>query len=238
MAKAYEELDRRVTPLGELLLRRRRLPGTERTVDEILLDGAHLMSSLVHASEEALTQLALAAIGGEDLDVLVGGLGLGHTAAAALGDDRVRTVTVVERLGAVIAWHEEGLVELGPVLRADGRCRFVEADFFTYVNAASEASYDAVLVDIDHSPRALLSPEHAAFYEAEGLKRLAAKLREDGVFALWSADVTDAAFLERLDRVFAEAHAEEITFENPLADATEVNTIYVARSRGGSPAAP
>ena len=88
MEKSFEELDYCDTQLGELILRRRRIPMLENeVVHEIILNGEFLMSSLFHAVEEALADLGLAAVetsGGGSLDVVVGGLGLGYTAAAAL----------------------------------------------------------------------------------------------------------------------------------------------------------
>jgi hypothetical protein len=114
-------------------------------------------------------------------------------------------------------------VPLGPELTGDLRCRFVQGDFFAL--AASEAGFDpavparrfdAVLVDIDHSPDFLLDPQNAAFYGEQGLSRLAAHLRPGGIFALWSNDRLDDAFTARLRRIFADARAEEVTFHNPL----------------------
>jgi len=65
--------------------------------------------------------------------------------------------------------------------------------------------FDAILVDIDHSPDLLLNPQNAAFYQPTGLKRLAAHLLPGGVFGLWSNEVPDEAFTQRLTAVFAEA---------------------------------
>jgi spermidine synthase len=226
---SYRELDRRETPLGELVLRRRRLPGSETVVEEILLDGAFLMSSLVHESERALASLGLAAAEGEARDVLVGGLGLGFTAAEVLAAPRIASLTVVDLLGAVIDWHRTGLVAPGVRLGEDDRCRFVEADFFAWIAASTEPRYHAILVDIDHSPDALLHPAHAAFYGEEGLARLRERIHPDGAFALWSAEAPDGVFLARLDRVFPGARAEAIRFFNPLADTEEVNAVYVAK---------
>ncbi len=88
MEKSFEELDYCATPLGELILRRRKIPMLENeVVHEIILNGEFLMSSLFHVVEEALADLGLAAVEapeGELLHVVVGGLGLGYTAAAAL----------------------------------------------------------------------------------------------------------------------------------------------------------
>ena len=81
--KTFEELDYAQTALGELILRRRRTTRGEE-VFEVKLDGAFLMSSLVNTSEIALADLSLEARSGPVTSVLVGGLGLGYTAATVL----------------------------------------------------------------------------------------------------------------------------------------------------------
>jgi spermidine synthase len=238
MSKLFEELDFRETPLGDLILQRRRflqLDGVE--VYEVKLGDAFLMSSLFHVVEVALSKLGLAALATVDADVVVGGLGLGYTAVAALEDPTVRSLVVVEALDAVIDWHQRGLVPLGPVLSGDERCRFVLADFF--VRAADpERGFDpanpgrkfhAVLLDIDHSPRNLLHASNAAFYERAGLQKLAAHLHPGGVFALWSDDPPDGRFLADLRAVFEKAEAEVVRFVNPLLDRESESTVYVAR---------
>lgn len=88
------------------------------------------MSSLFTASEIALARLGLAPLRDDGaLDVVVGGLGLGYTAQAVLKHSAVRSLVVVEMLEAVIDWHREGLLPLGPELTADPRCRFVGGGF-------------------------------------------------------------------------------------------------------------
>ena len=242
MSRAYEELDVQPTPLGELILRRRRVLALGTDVHEVLLDGRFLMSSLVTDSERALARLALDGLAGTDDGagpvVLVGGLGLGYMAAAAL-EHGASSVTVGEALPPVIDWHRRALVPLGAALGDDPRCRLVHADFFAAVAAAPDApdaaldpaGYDAILVDIDHSPSARLAESHARFYEPDALRRLSAWLRTGGIFAFWSADLPEAWFVERLEAVFDDVRPEVVEFENPLADVTEGNTIYLARRR-------
>jgi len=241
MSPDFEELDYRPTPIGALSLRRRRELTLGVDVFEIKLGDEFLMSSLFTASEIALARLGLAGLSEPGLDVVVGGLGLGYTAKAVLEHRRVASLIVVEALEAVIDWHAEGLVPLGPELTGDPRCRFVQGNFFAL--AASEAgfdpdasarTFDAVLVDIDHSPDFLLDPQNAAFYRDEGLSRLAAHLRPGGVFALWSNDRPDGAFTARLGRIFANARAEEVTFHNPLQDKPFTQTIYLAKKQATS----
>ena len=236
MRARIEELDYRRTALGELILRRRRsLSGRE--VYEVKLDDRFLMSGLVNESEIALARLALAALDHQSPDVVVGGLGLGYTARAALEHTGVRSVLVIEYLAEVIAWHHGGLVPLGRKLTDDPRCRMINEDFFKRLAAPGHAlnpqtperRYHAILLDIDHSPRSLLHPRHGFLYEPAGLRRLADNLLSGGVFGLWSADTPDDDFRRELDRVFASVHAHGVEFYNPLLDRDDVNTVYVAR---------
>ena len=240
MSADFAELDYRRTPLGELTLRRRRLSALDGLeIYEVKLGPAFLMSSLFHEVEVALADLGLAALeAATELDVVVGGLGLGYTARSALKHSALRSLIVVETLDAVIEWHERGLVPLGPELTGDARCRFVHADFFALA-AASEPGFDptnpgqkfhAVLLDIDHSPRHLLHARHGGFYEPAGLRGLAAHLQPAGVFALWSDDPPDAPFLATLREVFAVADAHVVSFYNPLLERDSASTVYVART--------
>jgi spermidine synthase len=234
----FEELDYRQTPIGELSLRRRRvlsLGGVEAY--EVKLGDEFLMSSLFNEGEIALAKLGLAGTEAGHPDVVVGGLGLGYTAAAVLDFPSVRSLLVVEALDAVIEWHRNELVPLGARLAADPRCRFVHGDFFAMAGVqgggfdpqAPDRRFHAVLLDIDHSPRDLLHARHGSFYEAAGLRRLCDRLQPGGTFALWSNDPPDDAFLQALGTVFAETHAHVVRFHNPLLNREASNTVYVAK---------
>jgi len=247
MSSDFAELDFRSTPLGDLSLRRRKVPSLDDLeVFEVKLGDAFLMSSLFHEVEVALADLGLAALGNgpgseptAPCDVVVGGLGLGYTAVAALRHAAVRELIVVDALDAVIEWHQRGLVPLGPTLTGDPRCRFVHGDFFALAASANgfnptapQRRFHAVLLDIDHSPRNLLHPRHGDFYSPSGLRALAAHLYEDGVFALWSDDPPDDEFLDVLRTTFTTAEAHVVTFANPLLDRESASTVYVARAPG------
>jgi spermidine synthase len=235
MSQDFEELDCRETPLGELSLRRRRMLSLGIEIYEVKLAEAFLMSSLFHEVEEALAHLGLAELDGESWDVVVGGLGLGYTAAAALEHREVASMLIVDALEPVIEWHQRGLVPLGEKLTSDPRCRMLRADFFERAQSADGfdpqqpgRKFHAVLLDIDHSPRNLLHPRHALFYQADGLRALAAHLHPGGVFALWSDDPPDEEFLGVLGDAFATARAHVVTFPNPLTEADSASTVYVA----------
>jgi len=232
----FEELDWRRTPIGELSLRRRLEPSLQVDVYEVRLGDEFLMSSLFTVAEVQLARLSLAAVPGSDLDVVVGGLGLGYTARAVLQDPRVRSLHVVEALGEVIEWHRRGLLPLAAELTSDPRCHLVQGDFFASVAGTGfgpdvPPRCHAVLVDIDHTPRQVLHPSHAAFYTVDGLRRVAGHLHPGGVFALWSDDPPDTGFMAGLEEVFATPAAHVVSFPNPYIDGESANTVYVGTAR-------
>ncbi|MCP1428490.1 spermidine synthase [Microbacterium foliorum] len=240
MITRFEELDWQETPIGELMLRRRTDPSVGQEIYEVKLGDEYLMSSLFTVAEEELSNLGLAAVSGDDLTVLVGGLGLGYTAVAALRDARVTSLTVVDRLGAVIGWHQRLLLPVSAELVEDPRTSLVEDDFFALVRAApreGEGDYSAILLDVDHSPRHQLDASHADLYTVDGLRSLDRHLATGGVFALWSDDPPDHDFLGTMGAVFDDVAAHVVDFANAVTGGTSSNTVYVARSRtAGDPA--
>lgn len=245
MKPHFEELDYQQTPLGEVILRRRRMQTLgDLEVYEIMLGSDFLMSSLFTVVEVALARLGLAAVSakfpGQELDVVVGGLGLGYTAVAALEHEAVRELIVVDYLQPVIDWHEQGLVPLGARLCRDSRCRFEQGDFFKRAVSDGGVGFDpavpgrkfhAVLLDIDHSPDHLLSQQHAEFYRAEGLQKMNEQLHPGGVFALWSDDPPEETFMGALREVYESCEAHVVAFENPILGRDSESTVYVATTR-------
>ncbi|WP_378738181.1 spermidine synthase [Nocardia brasiliensis] len=235
MSAHFEELGWQPTPMGEISLRRRFDPTARTDVYEVKLGDEYLMSSLFTVAECELARLGLARTPGEELDVLVGGLGLGYTAREALADPRIRTLTVVEYSEAVIDWHNRELLPDTAGLAADSRVTLVCADFFAA--AAGPAgfdpdqpgrTYDAILLDIDHSPRHVLHHPHGAFYTPDGLRAMSAFLAPGGTFALWSDDAPDDQFVATLEAVFTDVEAQRVFFDNPLTGSRSSNTIYLA----------
>jgi len=234
----FEELDYQQTPLGDISLRRRsepRLGG--KILYEVRLGEEFLMSSLFTEAEVQLARLGLAELKGGELDIVVGGLGLGYTAVAVLENPSVRSLAVIEVMAPVIDWHRRGLVPLGSRLVSDARCSLVHADFFELASSSSTGfdglgttkPVDAVLLDIDHSPSHWLNPENSTFYSQQGLEKLAGKIHSGGIFGLWSNDPPESAFLGLLDKVFESARAHIVNFPNPYTGGESSNTVYLAR---------
>ncbi|MFD3704412.1 spermidine synthase [Nocardia sp. NPDC058658] len=235
MSARFEELGWRKTPIGEISLRRRFDPTVRADVYEVKLDDEYLMSSLFTVAERELSHLGLARTPGTELDVVVGGLGLGYTAREALVDRRIRELTVIEYSDAVIDWHQRDLLPDTAGLAADNRVELVCADFFAAATgligfdpAHPGRRYDALLLDIDHSPRHVLHGPNAAFYTADGMRAVANHLVDGGTFAMWSDDAPDDQFRAVLETAFIDVEAQRIVFDNPLTRGQSGATIYLA----------
>ena len=237
MTFEFKELDYQVTPLGEISLRRRAEPRLDgKVLYEVKLGDEFLMSSLFTEAEVQLAKLGIAAVDFPDLDIVVGGLGLGYTAAAALEEPAVRSVTVVEVMEPVIDWHRRSLVPMGANLVSDVRCTLIHDDFFAlatspggFNHADSNKLVHAVLLDIDHSPSHWLNPGNKEFYTVAGLGSLADKIHPGGVFGLWSNDPPDVEFIALLDSIFSTSESHIVTFPNPYTGGESSNTVYLAK---------
>ena len=236
MSLLFEEIDSQSSPLGEISLRRRRIPAFgDRDIYEVKLGEEFLMSSMFVEAEEALATLGLSAVEGDQLDVVVGGLGLGYTAVAALEDTRIAELLVVDAIDTVISWHKGEQVPLGKVLNADPRNRYVLGSFFDLATAPASGfdpqspgrKFDAILLDIDHSPTEYLNASNAGFYTPENLGLMAEQLTDKGVFAMWSQNLPEAPFEALLAEVFSNVESHVVRFYNPLQNRESSNTVYV-----------
>lgn len=241
MSLLFEEIDSKPSPLGEISLRRRRMPALgNRDIYEVKLGDEFLMSSMFVDAEEALSTLGLAAVKGDDLNVVVGGLGLGYTAVAALKDQRINELLVVDALDAVISWHRDELVPLGKILNADPRNRYVLGSFFDLAvepNTGFDPTqkgrlFDAILLDIDHSPTEFLNAANAHFYTTENLTKMAEQLKPNGVFAMWSQNLPEEDFETLLNTVFERVDSHVVSFFNPFQSEESTNSVYVCVTAG------
>lgn len=236
MKGLMEELDYCVCPLGEIILRRRKILNLDgEIVYDVILNDEFLMSSLFHAAEDALADLGLEILNEPAADVVVGGLGLGYTAAAALRHAKVRSLAVVEFLEPVIRWHSEGRLPVDPQPDKDPRTTLVHADFFAL--AAAGNGFDparpgtkahAILLDIDHTHGHWLHPRHAIFYSRDGMAGVREALHPGGVFAMWADGLPDRDFVSLLIEVFGNAEGRAVSFQNPHTGGESASTVYLA----------
>lgn len=222
----WELLDRAPVPGdgGELTLHRR---GAEYS---IRADGEELMNSRLHGSEEELAEHACDRIAGRrGARVLVGGLGMGFTAAAALAclGPEAR-VTVAELVPAVVAWNRGPLAHLAGFPLGDPRVAVHQGDVGRLLRGA-RAAYDAVLLDVDNGPEGFTRPGNDRIYSPRGLAAARSALRPGGVLAVWSAS-PDRAFSQRLLR--ARFRVEEVTVSARRGGKGPRHTLWLAEVSG------
>ncbi|WP_207798535.1 spermidine synthase [Klenkia marina] len=191
-------------PHGEVALWRR-TADDGAAVTELVVDGVFAMDDVDTSTERALATEALARVDGAELAVLVGGLGLGWTAASVLASPGVAEVVVVELEDALLRWAATGLLPGLPSI-SDPRLDLVAGD----VACAFEPDrYDAVLLDVDNGPDFLVHGTNAGLYGAPGLARALAAVRPGGVLAIWSADPSPT-LLARLAQLPDAVDAEQL----------------------------
>jgi spermidine synthase len=199
-------------------------------VTEVLVNGELLMSSHTTVSERALATSALAMhAGAADLTVLVGGLGLGYTAKAALDDSRVSSVVVVDAIPVLFDWLRAGHLPLSPQLIYDPRFSTTISDVYADLLGPCATPYDLLLIDVDHAPKERLDESSAPFYTVQGQQRVAEHLNPGGVLAVWSAG-DDEEFAAVLGEVYKVAAVEHVTWEDPYLD-EQTDTLFLAKAR-------
>lgn len=213
-------------------MRRRELlsqPGV--FVTEVTLNHEFLMSSLYTDSEETLSRTAIDWHTDKNLRVMIGGLGLGYTADAALRSPRVASVEVVDLLPQVIGWLREGLVPLAddllPEIESD-RLTLTEGDVYALLACPPVAGFDLILIDVDHSPDERLGDDSSGFYTAAGLRAAREHLAPGGVLGVWSY-AESSPFADALREVFAEVRVDPVTHQNEMIDQERTDWIFFAR---------
>jgi spermidine synthase len=222
----FEVIDHVESSVGVIILSRRLAP--VEGVIELSLEHQLLMSSAVTVSECELATRAVQMHGGTNLDVMIGGLGLGYTSKAALDTGRVARVEVVELVGGVISWFQRGIIPLGAELSNDPRFRATEDDVFARLRRAPSVKHDLLLIDVDHSPDHRLGDPSDGFYSQADLALAAKHLEPDGVFGLWSTSESPL-FEAELRKSFDEVRIDAIDFFNETTNSPETNWLFLAR---------
>ena len=163
------------------------------------IGGDELMSTLRTRSELRLAELGCERLGrAERAKVLVGGLGFGFTLRRVLelvpDDAQVR---VAEMIPQIVAWNRAHLQSVNGALIDDARVEILIDDVYAVIERAQPGEYDAVLLDVDNGPIALVDAGNARLYSAAGLRVLSRALRPGGRAVVWSAD-PDRPFMNRL----------------------------------------
>ena len=199
----------------------------------IKLKGVHgeLMSSRMYSSELALAELGCAHIQGlENTKVLVGGLGMGFTLAAALKATSASSeVLVAELVPDIIEWNKGPLGEVAGRPLDDNRTRIYLGDvaelFISTQELTRQATYDAILLDVDNGPEAFTHDDNSDLYSIDSLQAMRDTLRPNGVLAVWSA-WHDPRFTKKLKKARFKVSFKTVRAHNGKGSK---HTIYLAQ---------
>lgn len=218
----WEEIERAEIPGGEeeVILRKR---GPEFS---IRVATTELMNSRIHGSEDALAELTCSRISRKPgRRILIGGLGMGYTLAAALqhsGYDSL--ITVAELIPAVIRWNREHLGHLAGNPLADGRV-FVRQEDVAETITREKSIWDAIILDVDNGPDGITRKVNDRLYGMSGLKNAFLALRTGGVLSIWSSG-TDEQFTSRLKQCRFQTEIVTVRARKPGKGAR--HTIWLA----------
>jgi spermidine synthase len=195
----------------------------------IRVGNQELMNSRVFGSEQALAELACTRIAPRPAArVLIGGLGMGYTLAAALGAlNADAEIIVAELVPAVVTWNRGPIGHLANHPLNDTRVQIRELDVAKLLRKETRA-YDAILLDVDNGPEGLTRKENDWLYELNGLNSAYAALRPGGVLAVWSAGY-DPAFTQRLVKVGFDAEEKRVRARGAAGGARHI--IWMATRR-------
>ncbi len=187
-----------------------------------------LMNSRVHSSELALAELGCAHIKGrENTKVLVGGLGMGFTLAAALKATSISSqVLVAELVPEVVEWNKGPLGECADKPLDDKRAEVYVGDVADLFKT-EQATYDAVLLDVDNGPEGFTQADNNNLYSIESLRAIGQTLHPDGVLAIWSA-WHDPKFTQQLKKAHFDVEIKTVRAHKGKGSR---HTIYLAKKR-------
>jgi spermidine synthase len=193
--------------------------------------GQELMHSRAQASEVLLGQLGVEhLIPGTAAKVLVGGLGLGMTLQSVItATSEFVVIEVVELIPAVIAWNRSILAELNCHALAASNVVVLEEDAINRIKSSSEKTYDAIILDLDNGPIAMVAQSNHRLYGTKGLRSVYSALKDGGRAVFWSAKPDDS-FQSRLEKLNFTVTAVPAKVHESAKRAAY--TLYVAERKG------
>ncbi len=197
---------------------------------EIVANGVFLMDTRGGTSERLLVTAAAGRMPPPGR-MLIGGLGVGFSLAAALAHPGVGEVHVVELEPAVLRWNRGPLAPVNGHALLDPRVRTYEADVVDWLGDAPACSLDAICLDVDNGPEWLVTPGNARLYGKDGLRTAARALTPNGVLTIWSSAPTPA-FVARMREHFAQVEVTEVTAERGEPDVVVRGSVPL---RSGAP---
>jgi spermidine synthase len=190
-------------------------------------EAGELMTSRVHSSELALAELGCAHVQGlEKAKVLVGGMGMGFTLAAALKATTITSeVHVAELIPEIIEWNKGPLGECAGRPLDDSRTKVLLGDVSALFKP-QKPTYDAILLDVDNGPEAYTHDDNNNLYALPSLQAIHKTLKPKGMLAVWSA-WHDASFMKKLQK----ANFKNVSFQTVRAHKGKgsKHTIYLAQ---------
>lgn len=221
--KPYERLGEARTPNGTVIALYR-----HDGAYLIRADGVELMSSRRHLSEDRLADVACEPHRQRPgVRVLIGGLGLGFTLRAALGQLRADAeIVVAELVPEVIAWNADARYDLSADAMRDPRVRIVNDDVVAVLRA-DPGGFDAIMLDTDNGPDGMLMTENAPLYAGRGIALTVAALRPGGTIVYWSVG-DDRPFAGALQRAGLRVETLRVRAHDTTGP---MHTLYVAKPR-------
>jgi len=171
---------------------------------------AELMNSFVHGSEEVLAEMTCSKVSGKkDPTVLIGGMGMGFTLAAALKQlGSNARITLAELIPEVVEWNRGPLGACAGYPLKDKRVKVVLGDVGKLIRASEEA-YDTILLDVDNGPQGLTTSNNNWLYSMHGLTAARQALKPKGILGVWSVS-DEPKFTERLQKLGFKVSVEKV----------------------------
>ncbi len=222
--KPYNKLAETITPEGESL-------ELFQHDDSFFIcsNGQRLMTSLAHGSEEELARMACQPLrSAKQPMVLIGGLGMCYTLAAAVEtlSQKGATFVVAELTSAILEWNQTYMKQLHPGLLGDPRV-VVKIKSVQQIMAEANAEYSAIILDVDNGPSAFHGKENDSLYTLEGIHLAKNALKDGGLLAVWSA-YSDPKYTKLLRKAGLDVSVVEVPAAHK-GRKNRLHTIWLAK---------